>query len=99
MNGIVSVKLKRGGHKVHPLKLSFGLLILLGGLLYAVNEGVVGWFAAVSGLILTLSGIEKIPHGIEFKTAAGDTEFYTNDDDEYIEKVFKALNEAFIFRG
>lgn len=99
MSGIVSVKLERGGRKVNQLKMSFGLLFVVAGLLYVVNDGVMGLIGFIAGLILSVNAIEKIPHGIEFKTSGGDSEFYTNDDDRFMEKVFKALNDVIIFRG
>lgn len=51
MSGIVSVKLQRGGRKVHPLKMSFGLLLILGGALYGGSNGLIGILGVIAGLI------------------------------------------------
>lgn len=102
MSGIVSVKLEKGSWKVDKIRLIIGLLVIVFGFAEAVSNQPsksLASFLILFGLIVMVISLKKYPHLIEFRTSSGEVEIYSDDNEEFVEKLFKALNDSIIFRG
>ncbi len=92
MNGITSVtKFMINPNRKPPL-------IVAGiGLLAFIFK----WYIAV--LIIALAAVwwflQKTNYSVQLSSASGDTEALTSTDEEYIDKVVAALNDAIVHRG
>ncbi len=92
MSNVTSVK----SFEQKPKRLG-GILVLLVGLAIAVNTPVVGLLIAGSaGAYLAM---QKTMYHVMLATAGGEVSALKTTQQEYLEKVVCALNEAIVYRG
>jgi hypothetical protein len=92
MSNVTSVK----SFEQKPKRLG-GILVLLVGLLIAMNTPVAGLLIAASaGVYLAM---QKTMYHVMLATAGGEVSALKTTQREYLEKVVFALNEAIVYRG
>ena len=96
--GVVYIRMAKAKKQVRFIRLLIGFLLAIAGLIMSM-ENPLGSVGLVVGLILMAIAVKKNPQGIEIKTAAGESLFYSDRDRQFVEKVFSAINDAMIFRG
>ncbi len=93
MSNITSVKASQDSpNRTWPVViLVFGLIAL-----FANSFGMAIMFGVIGGLWLAL---QKTYYHVALTTAGGETKALTSNQQQYIEEVVKALNEAIVHRG
>jgi hypothetical protein len=99
ISGISSVSLLRGKKKIHMIRAAIGLITILSSVLVQVGGSPLKIIGFILGIVIIATAVQKIPHSVQIRTSAGDTELYTDEDPELISRVYTALNDAIIFRG
>ena len=92
MSNVTSVK----AFEQKPKRL-WGILLLVIGLLVAINAPVVGIVIAAGAAIYLF--MQKTVYHVMLATSGGETSALKTYQQEYLQKVVSALNEAIVHRG
>ncbi|CAM4218602.1 DUF6232 family protein [Serratia silvae] len=96
MTGVTSVK----KHSVTPSRIGAIVLIIVGMVLLINMQGVSKlWGVGVIGLgVLAIKGA-KTKHSVYLNSSSGESQALQSEDENYIDTVINALNQAIIHRG
>lgn len=96
MTGVTSVK----KNSVMPSRVGSIVLIIIGIImLISMKDASRLWGAAVIGLgVLAFKGA-KAKHSVYLNSSSGEIQALESDDENYIDTVISALNQAIIHRG
>jgi len=92
ITNITSVK----SYDKKPNRVLPGLLIVL-GVLSALNGATAGLFVSLIGAIWW--AMQKTMYQVKLQTAGGETTAVNSHQEEYVQKVVTALNDAIVHRG